>query len=132
MHMYEQGERWHLDEVTLTELNVSNVDHTRIDPLREQIATHFDWRSVPWAAVNPSTWQAFPDVKWLTATDVCISAGLDRPSRAESTRAGTIVRQLQLANVSSTGVINFKPVLRKSNGVTLLGVPAKTLVRGAL
>lgn len=132
MHMYEQGERWYLDQGTLAELNTSNVDHTRIDPLREQIATSFDWRSVKWDAVSPSNWQAFPDVKWLTATDVCISAGRDRVSHADSTRAGTIVRQLQLANVSSTDAIAFKPVLRKSNGVTLLGVPAKTLGRGAL
>jgi len=132
MHIYEQGERWHLDQATLAELNESNVDHTRIDPLREQIATCFDWRSVKWGAVTPSNWQAFPEVKWLTATDVCISAGRDRTSRADSTRAGTIVRELQWANAGSTGAVSFKPVLRKSNGATLLGVPAKTLVKGAL
>jgi len=132
MHMYEQGDRWHLDQATLAELNESNVDHTRIDPLREQIATHFDWRSVKWDAVNTSNWQAFPEVKWLTATDVCIAAGWDQPSRADCTRGGTIVRELQSANAGSTGAINFKPVMRKSNGVTLLGVPAKTLAKGAL
>jgi putative DNA primase/helicase len=132
MHMYEQGERWHLDQVTLAQLNASNVDHTRIDPLRELIATHFDWRSVTWNAVNPSNWRAFTDVKWLTATDVCILAGWAKPSRADSTRAGTIVRELQSANASPSGAINFKPVLRKSNGVTWLGVPVKTLGKGAL
>ncbi len=131
LHIYEQGERWHLDQATLAELNASNVDHTRIDPLREQIATRFDWGSVSWAVVNPSNWQAFPEVKWVTATDVCILVGRDQPSRADCTRAGTIVRQLQSDNVSSAGAINFKSVLRKSNGLTLLGVPAKTLAQGA-
>jgi putative DNA primase/helicase len=132
LHRYEHGERWHLDQDTLAELNASNIDHTHIDPLREQIATRFDWGSVSWAVVNPSNWQAFPEVKWVTATDVCILVGRDPPSRADCTRAGTIVRQLQSDNVSSTGAINFKSVLRKSNGLTLLGVPAKTLVKGAL
>lgn len=132
LHMYERGERWHLDQVTLAELNASNVDHTRIDPLRERIAMHFDWGSVRWGSVDPSNWQAFPEVKWLTATDVCISAVGDRPSRADSTRAGMIVRELQFANVSSTAAVSFKPTIRKSNGSTLLGVPAKTLGKGAL
>jgi putative DNA primase/helicase len=132
LHMYNHGKRWQLDQATLDELNTSNIDHTRVDPLREQISTFFDWGSVAWDTVTPSNWQAFPDAKWLSATDVCISAGMDRPTRADSTRAGTIVRELQAANVSATGVVNFKPVLRKSNGVVLLGVPAKTLKKGEL
>ncbi len=132
MHMYNRGERWYLDQVTLNELNTSNIDHTRVDPLREKIATFFDWGSVAWDTVNPSNWPAFPDVKWLTATDVCITAGVNQPNRAECTNAGTIVRELQLANVSTAGATNFKPIRRKSNGVPLLGVPAKTLVKGAL
>lgn len=46
LHKYRQGERWHLDRATLEELNTSNLDHTSVDPLREKIATRWDWASV--------------------------------------------------------------------------------------
>jgi putative DNA primase/helicase len=119
MTMYRAGERWHLDVQTLAELNSSNLDHTAVDPLRERITTGLDWGSVDWSTIDPSNYQAFPQVGWLTATDLCIKVGIERPTKAESTRAGGIVRDLH--RVSAGG--KQGNLERKSNGVKLLAVP---------
>jgi hypothetical protein len=132
MSMYQQGQRWTLDSETLAELNASNVDHTRIDPLYERIAAGFDWGSVAWDTFNPSCWQALRDVHWCTATDVCIAVEVERPTRTDATRAGVIVRELQLANVSISGQVNFSPAQRKSAGLSLLAVPIARVQRGQL
>jgi putative DNA primase/helicase len=132
MSMYQQGQRWTLDNETLAELNASNVDHTRIDPLYERIAAGFDWESVAWNTFNPSCWQSLRDVHWRTATDVCIAVEVERPTRTDATRAGVIVRELQLANVSGSGQVNFSPAQRKSAGLSLLAVPIARVQRGQL
>ena len=56
---------------------------------------------------------AAADVQWLTATDVCTFIGIDRPTKSDATRAGSILRELN--RVTS----------RKSNGIHLLAVPTK-------
>ena len=121
MARYLSGERWHLDADTLAELNASNLDHTAIDPLRERIANGFDWEGVEWGAIDPANYRAFPDVLWMSATDVCIEAGLARPTKAESTRAGGIVRSLYRVH----GSVEQGNLERKSNGVKLLAVPSR-------
>lgn len=128
---YKAGERWHLSPEAKAALNASNVDHTAVDPLRERIATRFDWASVDWPSVDPDNWRAFPAVSWMTATDVCMAIGIDKPTRAESTRVGAIVRDMQRAKdrVSAQGI---PPLLdRRSNGAKLLAVPTKRVGWGS-
>ena len=94
LHLYRQGERWHLDRETQGELNRSNLDHTAVDPLFERIATAFDWYSVDWAKVtkhDPTTWVG---VAWMTATDICRMLDLGEGRRV-ATMAGTIVTELR-------------------------------------
>lgn len=128
---YQAGERWHLTPEAKAAVNASNIDHTAVDPLRERIATRFDWASVDWPSVDPDNWRAFPAVSWVTATDVCTAVGIDKPTRAEATRVGAIVRDLQRSKnrVSGQGIT---PLLeRRSNGAKLLAVPAQRLSLGA-
>lgn len=121
MALYQSGQRWHLDADTLTELNASNLDHTAVDPLRERIANGFDWAGVNWGAIDPANYRAHADVVWMSATDICIQTGADRPTKAESTRAGGIVRDLyRVSRQGEQGNLE-----RKSNGVKLLAVPAR-------
>jgi putative DNA primase/helicase len=130
LYLYQQGQRWDLDKETLEELNGSNLDHTRIDPLYERIATKFDWASIAWEKLNPTNWLSARDVRWSTATDICMAVGIERPTRRDATRAGAIVRELQVANISPPGQGNFKPVHRKSAGVSLLAVPVAIAKKG--
>jgi len=126
MALYQSGQRWHLEADTLAELNASNLDHTAVDPLRELIANRFDWGGIEWGAIDLANYRAFPDVAWMSATDICIRVGTERPTKAESTRAGSIVRDLyRVSRRVEQGNLE-----RKSNGVKLLAVP-KRQIRGA-
>ena len=107
---YLAGERWHLTPETKALLNVANEVHRAIDPIRERILTRFDWSSVNWENVSEDNRSI---ANWMTATDICISIGLERPTRADATRAGSVVSELNRAS------------FRKSNGAKLLGVPAQ-------
>jgi len=115
LHKYKEGERWVLDPALLAELNESNLDHEVIDPLRERIATRWDWGSVDWSGMKAEHWSSTPDLAWKTASDVCLDVGIERPSRAEATRVGGVIRDL-------SGGITFA---RKSHGVKLLAVPKR-------
>ena len=104
LHLYQQGERWHLDRETQAELNDSNLDHTAVDPLYERIATAFDWSSVDWAKVtkhDPTTWAG---VAWMTATDICRLLDLGEGRRV-ATMAGTVVTELRRRGVSQGGSV---------------------------
>lgn len=115
LHKYKEGERWGLDPTLLVELNASNLDHEVIDPLRERIATRWDWDSVDWSAIQADQRANTPGLVWKTASDVCLAIGIERPSRAEATRVGGVIRAL-------SGGITFA---RKSHGVKLLAVPKR-------
>ena len=107
---YLAGERWHLSPETKDLLNEANEAHRAIDPIRERILTEFDWSSVIWETVSEDDRGR---VNWMTATEICNRIGLDRPTRSDATRAGSIVCNLNRATS------------RKSNGVKLLGVPTQ-------
>lgn len=111
---YQAGERWHLDATTKALLAESNADHRVIDPIRERILTRFDWASDGRAALNGDGWRAHPKTQWMTATDICLRIGLDRPNRSDATRAGSIISELN------------KATFRRSNGAKLLAVPPAT------
>jgi len=108
---YQAGDRWHLDRATKVLLAESNADHRVIDPIRERILTRFDWASDSWAVLTGDDWRTHPKTQWLTATDICLRIGLDRPTRSDATRAGSIISELN------------KATFRKSNGAKLLAVP---------
>lgn len=123
MHMYRNGARWHLDAATLADLNASNERFMAVDPLREKIAIAWDWSGTEWTAVDAKNWRGCPSVQWLAASDVCRLAGIERPSRGEATRAGSIVRELQRRYAG----VNLDALERMSHGARLLAIPSRRL-----
>lgn len=119
--LYRDGARWHLDADTLAELNQSNLRFTAVDPLREKIATGWDWSGTDWSQVDPANWRACPDILWKSASDICKLVGIERPTRGEATRAGAIVRDLQRMGKQC----NHEPLERATNGARLLAIPAR-------
>jgi putative DNA primase/helicase len=116
LEKYRAGERWHLDSHTKALLSDTNAAHRVVDPIRERIITMFDWASVDWAELaHGENRRAHPNLQWMTATDICIRIGLDRPSKADATRAGSVTSELNRAT------------FRKSNGAKLLAVPGLRL-----
>jgi hypothetical protein len=99
--LYQAGEGWFLTQDELQALNSHNKDHEVLDPIRERILTRFDWDA--------------PDVlwRWMTATDIMLDIGFDRPNRADVTQCGQIVAEL---NGNRT---------KKSNGKRLSRVPPR-------
>jgi hypothetical protein len=105
-HKYRAGDRWHLDAATRTAINESNSVHRQIDPLHERILRHYDW-----SRVNTIGWELTAGSRWVSATEICIAAGVTQPNRGDATRAGSIVRTLNGGRS------------RRSNGANLLAVP---------
>lgn len=93
------GEGWYLTADEMAALNDHNKDHEVLDPIRERLLTRLAWDE------PGSLW------RWMTATDVMLEIGFDRPSRADVTQCGQILQEL-----------NGKQ-RRKSNGRPLTRVP---------
>jgi putative DNA primase/helicase len=96
---YRAGEGWLLTSNELSALNAHNKDYEVLDPIRERLLTRFDWQA------NDMLW------RWMTATDIMLEIGFDRPTRADVTQCGQIVSELNGGKV------------RKSNGKRLSRVP---------
>ena len=98
---YRAGEGWFLTSNELSALNAHNKDYEVLDPIRERLLTRFDWQA------NDMLW------RWMTATDIMLEIGFDRPNRADVTQCGQIVGELNGGKV------------RKSNGKRLSRVPPR-------
>lgn len=99
--LYRAGEGWFLTQDELAALNAHNKDHEVLDPIRERLLTRFDWNE--------------PDIlwRWMTATDIMLDIGFDKPNRADVTQCGQIIGEL---NGNRT---------KKSNGKRLSRVPPR-------
>ncbi|WP_345758168.1 VapE domain-containing protein [Klebsiella aerogenes] len=80
---FEAGERWWLDRDEEAMLEVVNEQHGQTDPIEEMILARFDWRSDRLAAYIE-----------MTATDVLLAIGQDRPTKSQATQCGNILRKL--------------------------------------
>jgi hypothetical protein len=98
---YKAGEGWFLTADELAALNAHNKDHEVLDPIRERLLTRFDWQA------NDLMW------RWMTATDIMLEIGFDKPNRADVTQCGQIVGELNGGKV------------RKSNGKRQSRVPPR-------
>jgi putative DNA primase/helicase len=81
-NMYRNGETWLLDAKELNTLNEHNEDYQVRDALEERIRVSFNFDA------SKDYWA------WKTSTEILMDMGIDRPTNAESTKAGTIMRKL--------------------------------------
>jgi len=78
---FESGMQWHLTDDEFNALNSSNEDFQVIDPIEERILSRLDWET------DPIHW------RWVTATDLLIEIGIDRPTGGEATKAAMRIRK---------------------------------------
>lgn len=100
---YLKGETWYLAPEEMAALNDHNRDHEVLDPIRERLLTRLDWRSES----RVDEW------RWMTATDIMLEIGFDRPTRADVTHCGQLVQELNGGR------------RKKSNGKALSYVPPR-------
>ena len=82
-------------------LNASNEDFQVVDPIHERILSRLEWDT------DPSRW------RWVTATDLLIELGIDRPTNADTKKASACIRKRNNGQE------------RRSNGKNLLLVPPR-------
>jgi len=82
LHHFRAGESYFLTPNELDLLNKHNEEFTSVDPIVERINSHLAWD-------DPETlWE------WNTATDILISIGIERPTKAEQNTAADAIRKL--------------------------------------
>lgn len=99
--LYKAGESWKLSYDEVAGLNVHNTDYEVLDPIRERLQTRLDWQ----APVD--SW------RWMTATDVMLEIGFDRPNQRDVTRCAQLLSELNGDR------------RRRSHGKNLSAVPPK-------
>ena len=77
-----------------------------VDPIEERILACLDW------SADITEW------RWVQATELLIEIGIDRPTRADSTGAGTVLRK------------HNEGKSKRSNGKTLFLAPPKIRFMG--
>jgi putative DNA primase/helicase len=77
--LYLAGERHPLTKDEMERLSESNMTYTERNPLSDLIMDRFDWESL--------------SVVKMSATDVCIAVGYDKPTTKQVKDAGTILRK---------------------------------------
>lgn len=87
---YQRGEQWWLMEKEFEALNEINADHEAIDPVEERILSYFDWGGMR------------GDIE-MTATEVLVAIGYDKPNRAAATHASAVLQKLTGAKPRRTG-----------------------------
>lgn len=82
LEMWKAGERHYLTQDEKDKLNTSNQNFEASDPIEERLLGAFNW-SAP-----AGSWD------YLRATDALLQAGVDRPTRADTTKAGVFIRKM--------------------------------------
>src|SRR5690625_190496 len=104
-HHYENGASHNLTSEETDLLNMSNDSYMAIDPIEERLLNVFDWES------DQTSW------RWIQATNAFIEAGVDRPTRADATKAAMFIRRM-----------NGGQGKREASGRRLLLVPRKEYI----
>jgi hypothetical protein len=97
--MWKAGEGYYLTADEVAELNEHNEQYTAVDPVEDRVMSKLSWQA------NAMDW------RWLTATDILMEIGMDRPTRMDVTTCAAMVRK----HNGNQG--------RRSNGKALLYVP---------
>jgi len=99
--LWRGGEGWFLTPEEMDALNASNEQFMWVDPIEEMIMSSLDWDS------EKTFWE------WRQATDTLRECGMERPTRADVSVAGSIIGKLNGGE------------RKKSNGRQVLLTPPK-------
>lgn len=95
--LFAAGESWHLVPEELEVLNQHNKEHEAISPIHDIVDSAFDWNS-------PRTLWSKP----MSATQIVISAGLDKPTKKDVNEAAAYVTQRYGVETKRTGPSKLK------------------------
>lgn len=79
--LYRDGERWWLENDEEAELEGVNREHESIDPLEELLLSRFDWNRAKAG-------------RELSATDVLLVLGFERPTKTQATDCSRLLQKL--------------------------------------
>jgi putative DNA primase/helicase len=97
--MWKAGEGYYLTGEEVAELNEHNEQYTAVDPVEDRVMSKLNWQA------------SAMDWRWMTATDILMEIGMDRPTRMDVTTCAAMVRK----HNGNQG--------RRSHGKALLYVP---------
>lgn len=80
---WRAGEQHWLAQDEFQALNQLNADHENVDPVEETIQTHFNWGS-----------EVGTDWRDMTASEVLMAIGYDKPNKAQATHASKVLKKL--------------------------------------
>jgi hypothetical protein len=100
--MYLKGMSWFLSNDEVTALNEHNDNHTEIDPIDERLSFRLEWKT------DESNW------RWVTATQMLMECGIDRPTSSDTKTAGLFLRKMNVQKRKSSGksLVFVPPALR--------------------
>ncbi|RAS21507.1 virulence-associated protein E [Paraburkholderia bryophila] len=102
--LYEAGERHSLTRDEMQRLNDANMDHTERNPLEDLIMARFAWDRAA--------------TERMSAADVCIAVGYDKPTPKQAKDVATILRR----------VTGKEP--KKSHGRMVFDLPPRARTQG--
>lgn len=96
--LFRDGERWWLEQSEEAALESVNKEHESVDPVEEMILTRFAWS-------HPR-----PTFKQMTASEVLLAIGYERPTTAQATHASKVLRRITGKEPSRTGKGRYFPI----------------------
>lgn len=78
--LWQSGEGYYLSADEMDALNAHNSDFMAVDPIEERLLDELDW------AAPITIW------RWAQASTVLIECGIDRPTKADTMTASTLIR----------------------------------------
>lgn len=104
------GEQYHLTIEENTALGALNAEHEAVDPVEEMIVAGFKWAE----DVRPLR---------MTATDVLVAVGYDKPNKAQATHASKVLKKLTGGEPKKSGASRFFDMPAKLRGTRSLPLP---------
>jgi putative DNA primase/helicase len=87
--LYRAGEQWHLTPDEKENLNAGNEKFRQVSPIEEMLTTNYDLGATA--------------VRWITATQLLLEMGYDKPTRSQTTEAGQTLHRLGIQRRLSQG-----------------------------
>jgi putative DNA primase/helicase len=108
--LYEAGEQHWLTREEHDALNSLNAEHENIDPVTEMISSAFKWDE----ALRTQR---------MTASDVLIAIGFDKPTKQQATHASKVLKKLTGGDPKKSGSSRFFEMPARTRGPKPYGQP---------